>query len=393
MKRLLIFLICLNCIGIAGASAEIKLLGVGKISGHATDASTLSQKFETGDTQNMLGGISAIDYTGVDNLYLALPDRGPDDGAVPWKCRVQSIRIDIHPKQSPAVVPRLVSTTLLTDERKRNFIGKATAYSASERFAERFDPEGIRLAPNGNLFISDEYGPQLIKFSPEGHAIERISLPDHFLIKHPGSSKKEENASNQSGRSANRGMEGLAISRNGKKLVGLMQSPLLQDSTRNSKGKPVGLNCRMLLINLETGARKELLYHLEHPGNKLNEILAISEDEFLVIERDGKAGEQARFKKIFKISIGNATDIQCMKSLPPEEIPTEVAPVDKEVFIDLLDPAFSLAGKQMPEKIEGLTFGPVLSDGKQTLIVASDNDFEVEMPSLFYVFSFDQTDL
>ena len=188
-------------------------------------------------------------------------------------------------------------------------------------------------------------------------------------------------------------MEGLAISRNGKKLTGLMQSPLLQDSTRNSKGKPVGLNCRMLLINLETGARKELLYHLEHPGNKLNEILAISENEFLVIERDGKAGEQARFKKIFKISIENATDIQCMKSLPAEEIPAEVAPVDKEVFIDLLDPAFSLAGKQMPEKIEGLTFGPVLSDGKQTLIVASDNDFEVEMPSLFYVFSFDQTDL
>jgi len=390
MMRLLMILIALST---TTAHAEMILLGTGQISGTATDDSGLSEKFETGDSQNLLGGISAIEYTGKDNLYFALPDRGPDDGAVPWKCRVQTIRIDIHPKQAPAVVPSLVSTTMLTDETERNFIGKSTAHSPSSKFAERFDPEGIRLAQDGTFYISDEYGPQLIRFSLEGKAVKRISVPAHFLITHPGSSKTEENGANQIGRSANRGMEGLAISKDGKIIVGLMQSPLLQDSARTAEGKPTGLNCRLLVINLETGTREELLYHLEHPKNKLNEILAINDHDFLVIERDGNAGEEANFKKIFKIDLSRATDIQKIKSLPPENIPTGVLPVQKEVFIDLLNPAFSLAGKKMPEKIEGLTFGPVLPDGKQTLIVATDNDFEADSPSLFYAFSFDQSDL
>ncbi len=387
------FLVVMFALGVTAARAEVKLLGTGRFSGTATDASGLSEEFSTGDSQNLLGGISAIEYTGRNNLYYALPDRGPDDGAVPWKCRVQTIRIDICPQKNPPVVAGLVSTTLLLDETNRNFIGKATAYSPSNKLAERFDPEGIRITRDGTFYISDEYGPQLIQFSSFGKAVRRIPLPSHFLITHPGRSKKEENNANKIGRSANRGMEGLAISPQGNRLIGLMQSPLLQDSKRTAKGKPIGLNCRLLVIDLKTGTTQELLYHLEHPKNKLNEILAINDHEFLVIERDGKAGEEASFKKIFKIDISQATQIQKINSLPAEEIPADVAPVKKEVFIDLLDPVFSLAGKEMPEKIEGLSFGPPLPDGRETLIVASDNDFEPDSPSLFYVFSFASSDL
>jgi hypothetical protein len=42
----------------------------------------------------------------------------------------------------------------------------------------------------------------------------------------------------------------------------------------------------------------------------------------------------------------------------------------------------------MPEKIEGLTFGEVLPDGRRTLLVGTDNDFESASNSLIWVFAF-----
>ena len=41
----------------------------------------------------------------------------------------------------------------------------------------------------------------------------------------------------------------------------------------------------------------------------------------------------------------------------------------------------------MPEKIEGFAFGPKLSDGRKTLLVASYNNFIVEQPKLIYCFA------
>jgi hypothetical protein len=41
----------------------------------------------------------------------------------------------------------------------------------------------------------------------------------------------------------------------------------------------------------------------------------------------------------------------------------------------------------MPEKIEGLTFGPKLADGRETLLVGTDNDFESKAASYIWVFA------
>jgi hypothetical protein len=52
--------------------------------------------------------------------------------------------------------------------------------------------------------------------------------------------------------------------------------------------------------------------------------------------------------------------------------------------LDFLDPRLGLAGESFPEKLEGLTFGPRLLDGRDRLIVTSDNDFERDQPSCFF---------
>src|SRR5262249_8393689 len=153
---------------------------------------------------------------------------------------------------------------------------------------------------------------------------------------------------NLAGRQSNRGMEGLAIIPEGTKLYGLMQSPLIQDGPLNELNQRRGVNARLLELDLASGATREFLYQLDSRSNGTNEILAVDDHVFLVIERDGNPGLAAVTKKIFKIDIAGATDISSLTSLPQTGAPPGVVPVAKTLLIDLLDPAFGLAGPSFP---------------------------------------------
>jgi hypothetical protein len=106
-----------------------------------------------------------------------------------------------------------------------------------------------------------------------------------------------------------------------------------------------------------------------------------------VLERDGDAGESAGFKKIFRISTKNATDVSKILELPAPMLPVGIVPVTKTLFLDLLDPKFGLKGKDFPAKIEGLAFGPDLPDGRKLLIITTDNDFKPDEPTWIYAFA------
>ena len=365
-----------------------ELLGVVEVPGNAMDLSERKEKLSQGTPHNQLGGFSAMDYSPVGNVFLVAPDRGPDDGAVDYQCRIQTVQIRFDPFVPDEKWSHVVTkTTMLFDSKERPFIGQAAQFTANETTSHRFDPEGIRVFDDGRFVISDEYGPYVVLFSPEGKEIKRFQVPEHYLIKNPGINKPDENGKNKIGRQTNRGMEGLTISKDGQYLYGLMQSPLLQDSRMSDKGKPKGVNCRLIRINMETGETAEYVYVLDDEDNKLNEILAISDTEFLVIERDGEAGEEAKFKKIMKIDIADATPFDGSESLSDKGLPNSIKPVKKQVLIDLLDPKYKLAGEKMPEKIEGLCFGPNWHDGRQTLFISSDNDFQAEQPTRVYMFA------
>jgi hypothetical protein len=149
----------------------------------------------------------------------------------------------------------------------------------------------------------------------------------------------------------------------------------------------VGTNARLLEIDVETGAYREFLYVLESASNGLSEILAVNDHQFLVLERDGRVGAAAQFKKVFLIDITDATDIRSLKQLPSIDLPANVTPVGKSLFLDMLDPAFGLAGASFPEKIEGLAFGPDFSDGRHLLVISHDNDFLAAQSSKFFAFA------
>ncbi len=297
------------------------------------------------------------------------------------------------------VTPKLLSTHLLSKGPAYSgqiFTGNATAFDATNSPASlRFDPEAVRVGRTGTIFIADEYGPFLYEFDAFGNRLRSLTIPPRFLITPPGvpSADPAVELTNPGGRQPNRGMEGLAINPQGSKLYGLMQNALIQDNALDKDLKRVGKNNRLLEIDISSGATREFLYQLEDKGNGVNEILAINDHEIFVLERDGKAGKDAKFKKIFKINIAAATDISAIDSLPRTGVPAGVTPVDKKLFLDLLDAQFGLAGADFPEKIEGLAFGPLLPDGRLPLLVTSDNDFLPDKPSLFYAFALDPSDL
>jgi hypothetical protein len=376
-------------------AAQVQFLGLGTIPGDALDQSGLTGLLEDGVTpRNRIGGLgSALAYTGFGEFYLATPDRGPADGATTYPDRVYLVHIDVRPSLTTpgqfVVQPQVSATRLLTNEKGQRLVGSFAAFDPTNSPASRrFDPEGVRASGCGGTFwVSDEYGPFLYEFGTDGKRRRSLAFPNKFLIDFPSSNPTDELGKNAFGRQSNRGMEGLAISPDGSKLYGMMQSPLIQDGGLGPTLNRVGTNARLLEIDVETGAYREFLYVLESASNGLSEILAVNDHQFLVLERDGRVGAAAQFKKVFLIDITDATDIRSLKQLPSIDLPANVTPVGKSLFLDMLDPAFGLAGASFPEKIEGLAFGPDFSDGRHLLVISHDNDFLAAQSSKFFAFA------
>ncbi len=200
-----------------GVASPITLIGVGRLSGTAADLSGLTGRDAEADGSsaipaNQLGAFgSALAYTGVKNRYVAVNDRGYANGLTRYQDRIQVFDITVNPRTG-VVTPTLVGTRLLTDEAGRNFLGTSSAFTSSNPAKNlRLDPEGIRVAPDGTLYVSDEYGPVIYHFSPQGKRLGVVPVPAKFRVATLSADGDTEISANTSGRVANRGLEGLAM--------------------------------------------------------------------------------------------------------------------------------------------------------------------------------------
>ncbi len=377
------------------ARAEVALVGVGRIAGDAMDGSRLAGTYTNADGDTIPAGRfgsfgSAITYSGRGKRYYATNDRGFGDGSTRSLDRFHVLDITVDPA-ARRVDAILVETRLLTSAAGENLVGLASEFAVDAPRSIRFDPEGLRVGPEGTLFISDEYGPAIDEFTASGRRIRALPVPAKFRVAQPDADEETETRSNRTGRVTNKGMEGLAISPDGRTLVGIMQGPLIQD------GGKKGINCRILTIEVDGGAAHEYLYPLSSPKRGVSEILAIDANRFLVLERDGTGGKDG-FAQLFQIDLREASDISAIGNEPDDGLPLSqppdgVTPVAKRPFLDLLDPRFGLATDDFPAKIEGLTWGPDLPDGRCLLLITSDNDLNPKNASFLYAFAVDRADL
>ncbi len=423
-------------------AAEPVLIGMGSLSGSLSDLSGLNYNLESGLAANLLGGLgSGLAWAG-GNTFLALPDRGPNadawnaalDNTTSFISRFHTLQLTLVANAPGAALPytltpTLQGTTLLSSPTALTYGPKAPTLSGivdsaslpagstqyfsgrSDNFGAglstnpanaRLDPEGIRVSSDGrSVFVSDEYGPYVYQFDrATGQRLRKFDLPAGFAISNLSSSGNAEIAGNTTGRVANKGMEGLAISPDGKTLFGFMQSPLAQD------GGDGGRYNRIVKIDIASGNVTQFAFDNQIGTKAYNssELLALNDHELLVLERDGKGvgdGSKAAVKQLIKIDLTGATEVSGIADLRTQPS----AAIVGTRFLDI-KAALNAAGVPdalIPAKLEGIAFGEdVVVNGKtmHTLYLANDNDFlatavpnggstPVAYGNQFYVFAFE----
>ncbi|MDC7126070.1 MAG: esterase-like activity of phytase family protein [Spirochaetales bacterium] len=239
------------------------------------------------------------------------------------------------------------------------------------------DGEGIVALKNGEFWISDEYGPHIVHYNADGVELERISPVgvETGERKLPAVFKR---------RRANRGMEGLAITPDEKTLVGIMQSTLYNPSKKEVTNPTL---TRIVTFNIETAETHQYLYRQNTKWLSNSEIRAITDKDFLVIERDGKfSGAEEAQKHIYKISLDGAYDVSgdfdSQEGLLINEKPLEqcsweeletagITPVKKELVVDVVKTAVN---HYPHEKMEGIWI-----IDNNTLGILNDDDFAVSV--------------
>lgn len=327
---------------------------------------------EEGDTLCFGGYGSSMAFDHRDSSFYLLTDRGPNvDGQTPES------KMFPFPEFSPTIGKfEIVGDSLLLKEaitlkcsdgtpflglpnRVGDGVTGEVAYDMDGNIITSdyrgIDSEGLALAPDGTFWVSDEYAPFVMQFDRNGVLLREMApghgLPEYFAKRRP-----------------NRGMEGLTISSDGRKLYGVMQSPLyIPDSQTKNKS----VNNRILEIDLESGVTREFIYQLETPKLAVSEITFVNDSTLLVLERDGKfvSSKVSPFKRVYKVDISSASDVSNMEieMLTSEELAQKgIAPVSKELSVDIIE--------QIPDFVHDKAEGMALMGGNRLAIV-NDDDF------------------
>ena len=121
----------------------------------------------------------------------------------------------------------------------------------------------------------------------------------------------------------------------------------------------------------------EEFFYLTEPDQGVTEVVALSEDKLLVLERGFVSGE-GNTVRVFEVSLRGAKDVSDQGSLAA----TELEPVQKELLVDVA--GCPSAGATTPgtqeenpllDNYESLALGPRLSGGQRALLLQSDDNF------------------
>lgn len=304
-----------------------------------------------------VGGLSSIAYVGDDHYYAITDDRGAHG---PARHYVLEIDLDADSLRSDQVT--VVEWRPLTD-------GDGNALVAGD-----YDLEAL-VTFDHTLFVTSEGNtaeniePFVGVFGPDGQLMETLGLPPGFAPE-PGIGVRN-----------NLAFESLAITPDGRYLFTGTESALLQDGPTATVD--AGTTARLLRFDRRHGVfDAQFAYPIgpvhgtaapgagghTPPMNGLTEMLALSGTHLLALERGFVAGApQPQSVKLFEVCLEGATDISSIQSLSSTDV--AYTPAMKRRLVDLVDLVPRL------DNVEGMTFGPPLSDGRQTLIFVSDDNF------------------
>lgn len=262
------------------------------------------------------------------------------------------------------------------------------------------DPEALVRQSDGSFIVASEgtgreprRPPTIVQFGPWGEFIRRLPIPERYV--------PEERGPLTRGARGNAGFESLALSRHGDHLFAATETALVQDG--DSANFDAGARARIVRYERHDhafGPRAEFAYEIDRleapafkPGifiNGLVELLALDTDTLLALERgyiedSARPGSGVNRIRIYRVSLDDASDISQVDSMRGR---TDIVAVKKTLLLDLGTVA-GLSADLSPalDNFEGMAFGPRLPDGRRTLLIVSDDNFNTSQRTWFLAFA------
>jgi hypothetical protein len=334
-----------------------------------------------------VGGLSGIDRVVATGRYVAISD----DRSAVNAARSYELSLDINQFRRSAT-PGQAGVT---------FQAVTTILQANGQpfAANTLDPESIRVNPNnGNLIWSNEgqrggagvpalQNPTVREMTTTGTAVRDFNVPTRY---NPVGSAAGTTPGDTGIRN-NLAFESLTFSPDGRTLYTATENALLQDGTASTL--TTGSPARILSFNASTGAAgAEYVYPVSavalapNPAggfatNGLVELLALGDQQFIAVERSFAVGAATpgvgpngqptgNTIRLYQVDLRNATDVSGFDLGNG----TAYTAASKTLLLDLSDLRNDDGSVLALDNIEGITLGPVVN-GKQTLVLVSDNNF------------------
>lgn len=311
-----------------------------------------------------VGGLSGVAYDAANQVYYLISDDRSQ--TAPARFYVASIDLADGALDEGDVVFENVVTLMN---------GEGQPYAENS-----LDPESIALTSEGTLFISSEgnaglqppIAPFVDEFALDGTHLRSMPIPDKYLPDGTGAIGVRNNAA----------FESLTVTPDGRYLVTAVEDALAQDGPTADLEQ--GSLSRVLVMDTSSGeAVHEMVYTVDAVpvpadpntgsiNNGLAEMVALDTNgTYLALERSFSEGVgntislyQARAQGALDVITNDAlflTDQDVLVVMDP--------PIAKDLLVNMANLGVT------PDNLEGMTLGPVLPDGRQTLIIVSDNNF------------------
>ncbi|MCS7012123.1 MAG: esterase-like activity of phytase family protein [Chloroherpetonaceae bacterium] len=343
--------------------------------------------FNTKFQGTTVGGLSGIDYDG--NTWYLMCDDAADSNEV----RFYTANLTISQNAFSQV--QLTGVTFIKDPSGRAFPRRPSAdavdpeglcYDRSTNTLY-WSSEGYRPAPgggpnpvNGRIIAQ----PFIHEIRRDGSHIRALSLPSRYLM--------DTTSVPARGPRNNGVFESVALSVDGRSVWAAMEEPLFQDGDRSTATNQ-GI-IRMIRFDKATGrSTGEFAYRMDRLVPTPNpptaffvhgvvEILPLTDTTMLVMERSFAVGGTPDYNiRIYEASLQGAQDVSAIDAINP----ATVSVMRKRLVIDFESIAANLQNRRI-DNIEGMCFGPRLSNGNRTLVVVSDDNFNAAQVTQFIAF-------
>ncbi|HEY8357675.1 MAG TPA: esterase-like activity of phytase family protein [Ramlibacter sp.] len=314
-----------------------------------------------------VGGLSALDFDPASGTWFALSD----DRSELQPARFYTLRLDVT---DPALRIELLSVVTLRQANGQPYPSRAAG-------GEVVDPEGLRLLPGGAGLLWTTEGDGRLNLHPalhrarlDGTHLQTFETP--AMLRFPGPR-------------LNHTFEGLALTPDARTAWVAMEGALEQDGPLPAVGRP-GAPCRFTAFDVASGrAVRQLAYGpdpIPHaplvPGgmaeNGVSEILMIDAHRMLVLERAYSMGIGTSLR-LYEIDTREAADTLAVVPLATGSL----RPARKRLVAD-----FATLGLARTDNTEGMAWGPPLANGRRTLVVVSDDNFNPLQVTQFAAFEY-----